>query len=328
MRRAAWWSRVTALRGRRDTPVETMKLGRRPPKRAPSLKLANILTRLPVPALSADHFAKVPTWLLLGNDQYGDCGPVSVANDRLLLTTYLTGSPKAPSLADVFDLYRRSGNPTFDPATGAGDDGVDMQTMLEALNHGGIAGVKCLAFAQVNVKDIVEIRSAIDIFGSLLLGVSLDVAQQSQTDAGLWDHKSSSAPWGGHAVMCGRYKQGPDRTGVITWATVVDATDAFLSNQLDEAWVVIWPESLGTTQFKVGIDLGTLASDYQTLTGRPLPTPTPTPVPTPPPTPAPTPASADAVLAAAVRAWASARHSGAAIAVAKAIKVWLAAKGL
>lgn len=248
------------------------KLGRLPPlPDRPRLRLGTYLTALPSAPSSADHLAKVPRWILGGNDRYSDCGPVSAANDRLLVTTYLTGRPQVVTQADIFDLYRRSGNPGFDPATGDDDNGVVLQVMLEALLEGGIGGVKPVAFAAVDHTNLDEMRAAVAIFGSLLLGVNLDVAQQRQTT---WDYKTS-AQWGGHAVMCGRYSENPDRTGVVTWGSVTDATDAFLSHQLDEAWVVIWPEHLGTRAFEEGLTLSALKSDFLALTGRPmLPQPT------------------------------------------------------
>ena len=277
-------------------------LGRRPPKHAPALRLANVLTgKIPDHPPAADHFALVGDWGLYSNDRYGVCGPTSVANQRKLVSRYLGGVEQSPTLADVYDLYRRSGNPDFDPATGAGDNGVVMQTMLEALLAGGIGGVKPIAFASVDPRDLDELRAAIAIFGSLLLGVDLQVAQETQTDRGLWDYRRTPE-WGGHAVLCGRYVDTSpdrgDRTAVITWAQVVDTTNAFLQHQLEEAWVVIWPEHLGTVAFQEGVDQAALAAAFEALTGRPFPAPVPTPVPA---------GDADAALAQAMRTWLAAK---------------------
>jgi hypothetical protein len=276
------------------------RLGRKKPSNKPSLRLSGYLTgTVPAHPAAADHFAKVSDWGLYDNDQYGDCGPTSVANSRKLITRYLAAQESSPSQDDVFDLYKRSGNPDFDPATDADDNGVDMQTMLSAVVKGGIGGVKALGFAKVDVTNLEEMRAAIAIFGFLLLGVDLQTAQQTQTDNKLWDYKST-AEWGGHAILNGRYvtESGHDRSAVITWAEVVDMTDAFIAHQLDEAWVVIWPEHLTSETFLAGVDLTAFAADYKALTGRdfpaavpptPAPTPAPTPSPTPDPTPTPTP---------------------------------------
>lgn len=299
--------------------VPGRRLGRRPhdPNRR-VLRLADVLTgAVPAHPPTVDYLARVPAWGLYQNDRFGDCGPTSVANSRRLVTQVLGGSMVAPTQDDVFDLYRRSGNPGFDPATDADDNGVVMADMLSATLKGGIGGTRCLAYAQVDVNDIDQCRAAIAIFGFLLLGVDLDIAQQQQTS--LWDYRRS-AEWGGHACLTGTYTsamRGAD-TSVISWAERIGVTDAFWRHQVAEAWVCIWPEHVGTVQFEEGIDQGALNQAYQALTGKPGPfnVAPPAPVPTPPPAPpAPAPAPpappsvdpADAALAEAFEQWRAAK---------------------
>jgi hypothetical protein len=262
------------------------RLGRRPPKMAPALRFKAFWSgAVPAHPHAADNLSNVREWELGANDQFGTCGPTSVANMRRQVVTYLAALGESfPTLDDVFDLYRRSGNPGFDPATGADDNGVDMQTMLEELLKGGIGGVKPLAFAKVDVHQIDELRAAIAIFGGLLYGVDLQVSQQAQTDAKLWDWKRSGE-WGGHAILAGRYtgSAGGDDIGVVTWGQIVGTTDAFEAHQLEEAWIVIWPEHLGTEAFQAGVDKAKLATSYQALTGRPFPVAPPAPAPSPEP---------------------------------------------
>lgn len=274
-----------------DTP-KTRALGLLPPKRAESLVLSltnGTLTGVKPPhSPTADHFAAINKWILGGNNKFGTCGPVSVANQRRLITAYLTGNPAWFLDEEIFDLYRRSGNPTFDPNTGAGDNGVDMQTMCEALMSGGFAGTKPVCFAQVDASNLDDIRATEEIFGSVLLGVTLQDDQNVQTDTGFWQY-SPSPTWGGHAIMSGRYTDpsgtADDRTGVITWQLVVDTDDAFLTHQCDQVWVIIWPEHLGTKEFQQGVDLSVLAPEYEALTGKPFPVPVPGPGPSPAPGP-------------------------------------------
>lgn len=315
------------------TNTAARKLGRRAPKNAPALKLSAFLTgEVPAHPASVDYLSKA-TYGLYDNDTYGDCGPTSVANDRRQVTKYLTGTQVSPTQTDVFDLYKRSGNPDFDPADpgGQGDQGVDMQTMFEAVHSGGIAGIKSLAFAKVDVTKTDEIRAAVAIFGSLLLGVDLSTAQQGQT--GTWDYVPGSGDWGGHAVPVFGYDA--NDVTLISWAEKFEATNAFWSNQVQEAWVVIWPEHLGTTAFEQGIDLLALGQAYQELTGKPLPMPTPAPAPTPGPSPAPVPTptpkpgdEADRRLAAALKPWVAEHHFGQAHLVADEARKWLHTKGL
>lgn len=248
------------------------KLGRRPPKRAARLELGRYLTGVCPPHPSHEDHIDRPglAFGLYENDRFGDCGPTSVANLRRLVTAWLTGAMHSPSQDAVFDLYRRSGNPNFDPQTDADDNGVDMQTMLEALVAGGIDGVNALGFAAVDTANHNQLRAAVALFGGLLYGVNLETVQQSQTDGRVWDYHPSP-PWGGHAILGAGYTTRPDHEDVITWAERVSMTSAFMRHQLDEAWVVIFPEHLGSVQFTKGIDLAALASDYQALTGRPWP---------------------------------------------------------
>jgi hypothetical protein len=277
--------------------VPTRVLGRLPhdPDR-PVLRLSRYLTRqVPAHPVFADYLAQVPDWDVYGNDRFGTCGPAAVANQRKQVTHFLTQQEVSPTLDEVFDLYRRSGNPGFDQRTGVGDNGVVMADMLSALLSGGIGGAKPLAYAAVDVTNPDEVRAAVALFGSVLIGVDLDVAQETQTDEGLaWDYVRRSAEWGGHALLVGAYTSQTGRGIVdlsgISWGERVGMTDEFCGRQLQEAWVVVWPEMLGTTEFEQGVDLSALAADYEALTGRPFPSlPAPEPEPMPLPTPAPTP---------------------------------------
>ena len=306
--------------------VPGRRLGLRPsdPNR-PVLKLSRILSNEPPQhPIAVDHFAQVKDWGLYENSKYGDCGPTSVANSRKLVTRILTGVEQSPTQDDVFALYRASGNPDFDPDTGADDNGVDMATMLAAVRNVGIGGVKSLAEAKVDVTDLNEVRAALSIFGFLLLGVDLETAQEAQTDAGLWDYKRTPE-WGGHAVLAGAYTSQPSGADikVITWAEVVGATDAFWRKQVSEAWVCIWPEAVGTAQFQQGIDVAALNADYEALTGRPGPFPPARP-PQPDPTPSITP---DESLARVLHAWLDSRPRINKQLVAAA-ETWLVAKHL
>lgn len=300
-----------------DQHTPGRRLGRRAPKDAPALRLRRLPKAAGIPTVppTADHFSAIADWGLYANDQFGDCGPVSAANMTKLLTKYLSGFEVSVSQTDVFDLYRRSGNPNFDPDGDTDDNGVDLQTMLEAWLSGGLGDApKPIAFAKLDHTNGAEVRAAIAIFGAVILGVTLDVAQEQQTDnGGPWSYVPKSEVWGGHAVLAGRYTAPVDDrmdqtdVTVVTWAELMGTTDGFMSHQLDEAWVVIFPAHLTSQPFLTNIDAAALAADYEALTGRTFPVaPDPGPVaPVPDPVPAPTPPvpavdPADDALAAAI----------------------------
>lgn len=269
----------------------TLKLGLRPPKpMMPTLRLGDFLTGVvPSHPVTLDYLntTKGVTFGLYTNDTFGICGPTAVANSRRLTTAKLTGTMQVPTQADVDDLYRRSGNPRFDPKLDPldprqDDNGVNLQEMLDEVVKNGIGGVKALAHASVDVSNLDEVAAAIAIFGGVLTGVNLQEAQKAQTNKGAWDY-SPSMPWGGHAIVHGAY--GPKGEGLISWAKYIIATMAFLKHQLSEVRVVIWPEHLTDQGFLTGVDLRALAAAYQSLTGRPFPAVVPPKPPTPPPAP-------------------------------------------
>lgn len=261
--------------------------------------LADVLTGVtPSIPLAADHIASVPSWEMGGNDEFGTCGPTSVANYYRMLSFLLAGKMHAISLEEVYDLYRRSGNPNFDPTKSyddptQDDNGVYMDAMLNAAIKGGIgkneAGqvIKPMAYAKIAPGDMDTLDKAIAIFGGVLLGLNLQVAQQRQTT---WEYVAGSGVWGGHAVLSAAYRDpdgtASDRISDITWAERVDATRSFVAHQEDEAWVVIFAEHFGSKRFLEGVDVSALASAYQDLTGRTFPV-SPAPVPAPPVGPAP-----------------------------------------
>lgn len=306
-------------------------LGRRPPKNAPALRLAPLLTGVaPDHPASADHLSQVNSWCLGQNNRFSTCGPTSVANYCKLVYANLAVEQVTVTDAAIFDLYRRSGNPHFDPATDTDDNGVDMQTMLEAWATGGIVVgrtdgsfelVEPVAFTKVDIGSLDELRAAEAIFGGLLLGVDLRQAQKQQTDLRppVWDY-ARAADWGGHAIVSGRYTSAI--TGVdlssVSWAEIVGMTDAFVAHQLGEAWVAILPLHFQHPAFLQGVDVTALATAYRTITGRVLPVPTPI---------GPTPNAAAVTLNAALGNWPDAHHIGRNAQIAHALQTWRISEG-
>jgi hypothetical protein len=259
--------------------VSQYKLGRRPhdPTRK-AIELEHLLTgELPPVPPSVDYQAGL-TFGLYKNSTFGICGPTSVANFCRLVSARLTGKMVVPTQEDVNKLYRESGNPNFDPNLSPDDprqddNGVNMQTMLQAWLKNDLGPFKLLGFARVNVKKPEVMHAAVALFGGQLLGVSLQEAQKSQTDRGYWDY-SPSGEWGGHAVLEGAH----NKDKVVSWAREVEMRPGFVTHQLDEAWVPILPLHLTDYGFVRGIDLGRLAQYFGDLTGKKFPVPTPAPV--------------------------------------------------
>lgn len=276
--------------------------GRRPPKRAPAIRLSRVLTgTIPDHPPAVDYLAALGGgWQLLGNDRAGDCVAVTWANVRRLVTATLA-SEDYPSQDEVWQVYRTQ-NPDFDPNGGPldngpgspADQGMDVQTLLEYLHKvGGPDGVKAVAFAAVDHRNADEVKAAIAIFGYVWTGITVTAANMNEFEAGQpWDYVPGSPSQGGHSIITAGYGApgagplgGDER--FITWAAASSFTDRFWTHRVDECWVAIWPEHLGSKEFLASVDLAALAADYQAVTGKTLPVPTPAPPPAPPPSPDP-----------------------------------------
>jgi hypothetical protein len=256
--------------------------GRRSPKNAPALSMTRFLTS-PVPAhpSSEDYLATLSDWQMLGNDVAGDCNAVAWANMRRLVTATLA-KEYYPTQAQVWEFYQTQ-NPQFDPnataqtnGPGSGaDQGMEVQTGLEYLHAtGGPDGVKAIAFAKVDQRDLAQVEAALAIFGGLWLGITvLDANQQQFANDQAWTDVSGSPIDGGHAILGGGYT--PD-VKFISWARETQFDPSFWNGSVqsaplvEEAWVVIWPEHLGSEAFVQGVNLTQLAADYLALTGEVL----------------------------------------------------------
>ena len=260
----------------------------------PRLKFKNFWTGItPDHPLAENYQDAINDYQELGNDLFGVCVPVGMANLTYLVTTY-AGTPLYPNQQDVFDLYKTQ-NPAFipNPNSPIQDNGMVVQKMLEYCQKTGWPnGRRIIAFASVNIKNPDEIRAASAIFGGVLLGMGVQRAQQQQFDAGqVWDYVPGSTVEGGHCVFDGGYASTPKLDfRFVTWKTKTAMTQSYWDKEGDECWVVVQPENLLTKQFQQGVTIDILKSDFYNLTGKVLVVPTPTPVPVPPPTPTPPPA--------------------------------------
>lgn len=263
--------------------------GKRPPKLAAALNLGPLLTGIvPQHPDAVDYIAAMDGgWQMLGNNLASDCAAVTWANVRRMVTKVLGDSEQYPTQDQVWELYRTQ-NPVFDPAGGRdsngpgseADGGMELQTLFEYLvKHGGPDGVKAVAFARVNPQNTAEVKAAVAIFGYVWTGTTvLAVNEQQFADDEPWDYDPISPEEGGHSIVTGGYGvpaagSAPALGGdekFVTWAEETSFTDGFWGREVDECWVVIWPEHLGSRAFLEGVDQADLKSAYQDITGRSL----------------------------------------------------------
>jgi hypothetical protein len=245
--------------------------------------------------------APTEQWPMDGNDVAGVCVAAGWDHTAEAIYWQLTGQYTNMTQDQIWADYKTQ-NPNFDPngsaqtngPGSAADGGMDVQTYLEYL----VAQKRILGFAAVDPKNEAEVKAAIYLGLGIMTGEDLHVEQQSQTQAGVWDYVAQSqGDWGGHCTTWVGYPGSPDYDTAVTWGQLVQMTQAFIQNQVSEAWFIITQAHVDNASFRAGMDLALFAQDYADITGSqwggwtPSPTPAPPqPTPTPPaPPPAPTP---------------------------------------
>lgn len=275
--------------GNENSVLSGKRLGLIPNQGRPALPFGQVLKAaafdMVVPATD-DHITTVPAWNLGQNNAYGTCGPTSLANYMTMVYWNIVGVQVVVSDDAIFALYRASGNAGFPPTP---DNGVDLNYMLNMSRDVGleitytgvvnpavfsgtppVAGatevVKPLAFGALSTSDLADVKATTAVLGGAELGVTLMVAQQSQSS--VWDF-SSSPIWGGHAILGAAYTGvASDDLEIISWQRPYGTSDNFISAQLTQAFAVVLPVHLTHPPFLAGVDVNKLASLYQELTGQ------------------------------------------------------------
>jgi hypothetical protein len=300
----------------------------------PRVKLAPAVdkTTLPVPPASVNWFDKVIVWPMYGNDQWGDCVEAEIGHHEEVLTSYGSGTAMMVTDDDVIKAY--SAITGFNPNDPNSDQGTVIQDAMNYWRKTGIAGRKITAFAQVDVNDETEMKTALALFGPLSGGMNFPASAMDQFNSGRpWDIvKNDGGLEGGHCVCIVGY----DSSWVycITWGAVQKMTWAFFRKYFDELWAPIsteWAnEKTGLTP--EGVDLSVIGDQFSQLTGQnnPFPAPEPQPQPTPePPGPSPEPVEdVDRDLERVAMDWVKLRHVGVNRKMAVALKTWLTKKHL
>lgn len=271
--------------------MSDFKLGRLPndPSK-PRLALGKFLKTTQEYPEQRDWISQVTSWPMYLNDRIGDCTCATVGHIIQEVSTYGQGSTITITDDDVLTAY--IANSGYDPATGENDNGAVIQDVLNYWRKTGVGGHKILAFGELDVNDTDEIRAALNVFGTVYLGINFPDSAMEQFDNGEpWDVVRGATLEGGHAINAGYYDVSDGMWKIITWGAVQPMTQAFFDKYVEEAWAVVTPEWFNTEGTDpTGLDLYGLGQELENLTGEPNPFPAPQPAPTPDPVdPTPTP---------------------------------------
>jgi hypothetical protein len=290
---------------------------------APRLKLGAHLRDAPAPPASVDWYTNVSGWPMYLNDQLGDCTIAMVGHEIGNASAYASGATVILSEQDILAAYERvSGYNPADPNT---DQGAVLQDVYGDWRKAGVGGHRALVFAQVDHLNHDQVKTAVQLFGAVGLGIVVRESMMEDFNAGRPWSQWGGAELGGHAVPIVGYDEA--FVYVVTWGKVQPMSWSVYAKATDEAWAAVLPEWLNSSGTDPhGVDLHGLGAEFSQLTGEPNPFPDPAPA---PPGPPPAPVDpADQVLADATRGWTSHRHHGETGHVAAALRTWAADKGL
>ena len=218
-----------------------------------TLKLNKYLSAsLPAPKDSVNWTTKVTSpWGMMANDTVGDCTCAGAAH-QIMTWTANSNIVFIPSDDQVISAY--SSITGYDPANPASDQGANELDVLNYWRQTGIAGHKIGAYTKVDQLNIDEVKSAMDIFGGLYIGVALPLTAQGQDQWEVvksfnpWNHNGDIGSWGGHAVIAVAYDT--ESVTVITWGAPLKMSWAFWMKYVEEAYAIIstdWINGDGNT---------------------------------------------------------------------------------
>ena len=231
----------------------------------PRLKVARFLKAPTYPA-NLDYLSKVKNYPMYLNDRLGSCTCAGAGHMIQAESTYGQGSTQTVSDNDVLTAYEAVSG--YDPTTGANDNGAVMQDVLNYWRKTGIGGHQILAFAELDINNMAEVKAAMNTFGAIYVGIDFPDSAMHQFNQGQpWDVVAGATVEGGHAIHGGAYVDGGNLK-FVTWGAVQDMTQAFWDKYVFEAWVVVTPEWLSAQGMSpTGLDLHALGDELAVLTG-------------------------------------------------------------
>lgn len=230
-----------------------------------TLRFGEYLTsRLPPPPASVNWGKAVPEWPMYLNDKYGDC-TCAAAGHMIQNWTANVGKERSPSDQDILTFYEHFTTP-------GPDNGCNMLSVLKYWRTGGLGGDKITAFAQLEPKNAIEAKDAINLFGACYIGVELPEFAVDVPDL-------STVPWvvppqgpvgtaapdpqAGHCIPAVAYDE--RNLYVVTWGAIKSMSWQFYIDYADEAYAVLSSDFLKAGKAINGFNLAQLKQDLAQL---------------------------------------------------------------
>jgi len=251
-----------------------MKLGRKPPDYSkPRLWAEDYFkaSELPPFRQPVDYCSEVTSWPMYLNDTLGDCTCAGMAHSVGAWTQYAQGAEATFTDNAIETMY--SAVSGYVPGNESTDNGATLQSVLQYMNTTGLPDAlgkrhTVQAFAQLRDTGEIALDQALQLFGTVYLGINCPDSAMTQFENGqVWDYVKGSPIDGGHCIVLQAIKPLPyGDYFLITWGKVQQATRKFMWTYLEEAWAVLspdWLEANGDTI--TGLDVAQLTADMQAL---------------------------------------------------------------
>jgi hypothetical protein len=175
----------------------------------------------------------------LGNDRVGCCTRTCYGH-IVQQRSALINEPCKLTESDVLKAYADGTGWDGTATTDHGDSIIDA---LVQMKNVGLGTYKISQFGRVNYKDPIEMRAALNIFGSLIVGA--DLPESIKREGNTWDvspigsRQADEKPgsYGGHAFIITGHQRG--NWWAMPWINKTGLTYAWEDLYIDEAWFVI-----------------------------------------------------------------------------------------
>lgn len=222
---------------------------------------------LPKPPASV-AVPEVADWGILGNSEYGDCGPAGLVHGFMSGAADTAESETFPTQDQVVSYYLAY--------TGGQDSGVVLSDFLAYARKSGFDSHTVSAYAPVRVNDLQTLQFTVNAYDFAYTGIAVTQAMEQAFAAGQpWTLGDLDSPVaGGHCVPVVGYDS--SWLYCVTWGQVQKIAYPAWQYMAQEAWAVISGELVAKGADGHGISLAALQADL----GR-LDVPAPAPVPAP-----------------------------------------------
>ncbi len=197
------------------------------------------------------------------NSELGCCTIAGIGH-AVQIWTANSGSEVTIPDSTVLAYYENwDGYVVGDPST---DQGGIEESVLDSWRKSSFGGHILTAYADPNVKNINEVKQAINLFEGLYIGMTVTAdAMENANDITIpWDQTGDTSSVGGHCVFVVGY----DMTYIyfVSWGQLYKMTLAYWDANVDEAHALMSPDLLGSSGLSaLGFNTSQLLADLSAI---------------------------------------------------------------